>query len=434
MNPTRRLLQEAFTAAVTAVDPRRLVSAELECVAERLRWRDREVRLPRGRLVVLGAGKGAARMAAGLEALLGNRIDGGVVAVKAGHAEPLETIAVRECGHPIPDQASAQAGQELLRRALGCGENDLVLFCLTGGASALAVAPAEIPLQDKIRTNEVLVGAGASIAEINSVRKHLSLLKGGQLLRAARPAGVLTLALSDVIGNDPSTIGSGPTVPDPTTFADCLETLERYGLMTKLAPSVRLRLSSGSSGERTETPKPEEFPDALESFWLLGDLDDALDAAASHLASKGVAVERLERPMTGNTHEEAGALMALARGRQAAGFRGVVLAGGETTLEVTGTGRGGRNQEFALAAAQHLAGTTGISLLAAGTDGTDGPTDAAGAYADPSTLERLAARGIDVNRVLGDNDAYPALQALGDLLITGPTLTNVADIALVDIR
>lgn len=433
MSQTRRLLQDVFAAAVAAVDPFRLVTETVARVGEQLRWRDREVPLPRGRLCVLGAGKGSARMAAGLQSLLGDRIDGGTVAVKEGHGTVLERIAVRECGHPIPDQASARAGQELLRQAIDCDQDDLIVFCLTGGASSLAVVPAQITLEQKMAANRVLVRGGAAIQEINAVRKHLSLLKGGQLLRAAQPGTVLTLALSDVIGNDPSTIGSGPTVPDPTTFADCISAIERYGLSTKLAPAVRLRLFSGLNGERAETPKPHEFPDALENFWLLGGLDDALAAATRRVRELGLSVKRIEHPMTGNTHDEAIALVTRARADRAAGFRGVLVAGGETTLNVTGSGRGGRNQEFALAAARELAGSEGITLLAAGTDGTDGPTDAAGAFADGTTMERLAANRMGIEQVLGDNDAYPALQSLDDLLITGPTLTNVADVALVSI-
>lgn len=434
MSQTRRLLQDVFVAAVAAVDPLRLVKDTVACTGGQLRWRGREVALPQGRLFVMGAGKGAARMAAGLESLLGDRIDRGTVAVKAGHGMALERIAVRECGHPIPDQASARAGQELLRQAIDCDQNDLVIFCLTGGASSLAVVPAQISLEEKMAANEALVRGGAAIEDINAVRKHLSLLKGGQLLRAAQPATVLTLALSDVIGNDPSTIGSGPTVPDPTTFADCIATIERHGLSPRLAPAVRLRLFSGLNGERAETPKPQEFPDALQNYWLLGGLEEALAAATRCVQESGLSAKPIERPMTGNTHNEAIALVQRARADQAAGFRGVLVAGGETTLQVTGSGRGGRNQEFALAAARELAGSKGITLLAAGTDGTDGPTDAAGAFADGSTMERLAATGTRIEQVLGDNDAYTALGALGDLLVTGPTMTNVADIALVAVR
>jgi len=388
--------------------------------------------IPReGRLLVIGAGKAAASLAAGLEAVLGDRIDGGCIIVKHGHVEPLAHIVQHEGGHPVPDGAGLAGTRALLDMLVGLTPADRVFVVLTGGASALLVAPVEgVSLADKAGTTDLLLASGAAISEINTVRKPLSLVKGGRLLDAIGPAQSMTLMISDVPTDDPAMVGSGPTWHDNVSPAEALAIVEHYGVADKLPPAVLKRLSK---------VLPDRIPSHGDAQHLiLGNGGDSIHAAAARAAWMGYAVHIIDQRMEGDTHAAAhrfaASARAAAKARQAGGPATVLLAGGETTLKVKGAGKGGRNQEFALVAALDLAGVEGVTLLAAGTDGTDGPTDAAGAFADGGSIARGARLGLDAAALLANNDSYNFFSALCDLLITGPTGTNVMDltIAIVD--
>lgn len=380
-------------------------------------------------LVVLGCGKAGASMARALEDLLGDRVRGGFVVVKDGYAMPTRRIRVVEAGHPVPDARGITASRQLLAAAGAAGERDLVIFLVSGGGSALTPAPAPpITLDEKQAMTRALLGAGASIGELNAVRKHLSLLKGGQLARAAAPARVLTLALSDVIGDPLDVIASGPTAPDASTFAGALDVLARRGVRDVAPPSIVARLQAGVRGEIAETPKARDPIFERVTNLVIGNNALVVDAAVARARAVGYEPIVLTRTLEGEAREAAGSLVAHARTLP---VRSCLVAAGETTVTVRGRGRGGRCQEFALAAAREIEGRDDIVVLAAGTDGTDGPTDAAGALVDGGTVKRIAAAGGDVGVALDDNDAYRALGLAGDLIVTGPTNTNLLDLYLV---
>jgi glycerate-2-kinase len=383
------------------------------------------------RVLVVGAGKAVASMARGIERVLGTRIAAGLVITKQGHREDLQRIAVREAGHPVPDAAGRDATSELLGLLGTATRNDLVIVLLSGGASSLLVAPAAgLSLADKMATHAALVRSGADIRSVNIVRKHLSSIKGGQLALAANGARVLTLLLSDVLGDDPATIGSGPTVPDPSTYSDALQVLDRYDMRGQVPSTVLQYLCDGRDGLHPETPKevPGRTGRAIAPL-ILASNSMALMAAADTARGLGYEVTVCEHALTGD-NSSAASLFArrveqLAQSRAGSRPR-LLLGGGEMTVRVTGGGRGGRCQEFALRVALQLKDRFRWSLLAAGTDGTDGPTDAAGAYADDTTCARASA--MVLAQALADNDCYPVLAQLGDLLRTGPTGTNVLDV------
>lgn len=388
----------------------------------------------RGRVFVTGAGKAAASLARGLETVLGDRIDSGVVLVKHGHALPLRRIRVLEGGHPVPDAAGLAGTQQVMQAVEAASEGDTMFFVLTGGASALLVEPAaDLSFADVQSASRLLVNGGAQIDEINAVRKHLSAVTGGRLRQRAKCATFCTLAISDVIGDSPAAIGSGPTVADPSTFPECIEIVERYGLRGALPRAVIEHLEHGAAGRLAETPKDASELFRSSPYRIVASNRISIDAAARAAREAGCRVEILTTEMQGHTHEAAHRFAAELR--QAATVRGdatplVLLAGGETTLAVEGAGRGGRNQEFALVAALDLQGLDGVALLSAGSDGSDGPTDAAGACVDGSTVARAAALGFDLQDFLRRHDSYPLLDALGDLHRTGPTGTNVMDIVI----
>ena len=396
-----------------------------------------EVPLPqpgRGKVLVTGAGKAAASLARGLEAVLGDRIDSGVVLVKHGHGQSLQRIAVLEGGHPVPDAAGLAGTRQLMQTVEAASENDTMFFVLTGGASALLIEPAPgLSFADLQAASRLLVNGGAQIDEINAVRKHLSAVTGGRLRQRARCAAFCTLAISDVIGDSPAAIGSGPTVADPSTFQECVAIIERYGLRDALPRAVVEHLERGVAGLIAETPKEQSATFRGSHYRIVASNRISVDAAARAARERGCKVEILTTEMQGHTHEAAHRFAAALR--DAASARGdnaptVILAGGETTLPVKGSGHGGRNQEFALIAALDLQGVDGVSVLSAGTDGTDGPTDAAGAFVDGSTVARARARGLDADDFLRRQDSYTFLDALGDLHRTGPTGTNVMDLAI----
>jgi glycerate 2-kinase len=439
----REGLVAAWRAAVAAVHGETLLTrrSRLEGAQWLIERRDGEWRVPLpeaargGRLRVLGAGKAAASLARGVEAVLGARIDDGLVIVKHGHAEPLRHCRQLEAGHPLPDAASAAAAAEVFEFVGTPRAADLYLVLLTGGASSLLASPAAgLTLADKAAVTRELVASGAGIAEINIVRRHLSRIKGGQLARALAPASSLTLAISDVLGDEPAAIGSGPTVPDPSTFADALGVLARYRLEARVPPAALRHLRHGAAGGVAETPKPSDPAFARAGFLVLASLGDAAAAASDQARAAGYEVVSFGPWLEGDTHQRAREFATRLRELGAAWRPGapprMLVAGGETTLEVRGPGQGGRNQDFALIVAQELAGTEGLCALAAGTDGTDGPTAAAGGFADGGTLSRASAAGLDPAAILADNDSNRLLAATGDLFVTGPTGTNVMDLVL----
>jgi glycerate 2-kinase len=412
----RDAVRAIWDAALAAGDVAPLVRAHL--------------RLDRGpgRVVLLGAGKASGAMAAAAEDVLGDRVAGGFVVVKDGYGARLRNTEIAEAGHPVPEARGLAACGRLLELARAAGEDDLIVFLVSGGGSALTPAPAPpITMAEKQELTRLLLASGATIGELNAVRKHLSLFKGGQLARAAWPARVLTLALSDVIGDPLDVIASGPTAPDPTTFADALEVLARRGLSGRVPASIARRLQAGRAGEIQETPKPGDPLFERVQNVVIGNNALVTEAAVATARRLGFRTDLATRELQGEARDVAREFVARARQLSPPAC---LIAGGETTVTVRGRGKGGRCQEFALAAALELGPTDRITILAAGTDGTDGPTDATGAIVDGASVERGAAAGADARRALADNDAYAFLRASRDLIVSGPTRTNLLDLYL----
>lgn len=429
------VLKEILDAALVAVAPDRAVRANLTLQGSVLTAGEIEYDLNSySRIILLGAGKGAAPMAAEIEALLGDRLAAGLVVVKYGHTMELEKTTLLEAAHPVPDAAGKAAAEAILAAAEKAGSRDLVICVLTGGASALTPALADgLALEDVQATTRLLLESGASIHQINAVRKHLSSFGGGQLARAANPATVLTLIVSDVVGDNLDVIASGPTYPDSSSFKDCLEIMDRFGLRERLPESILNRLELGSEGYLRETPKVGDPIFGKVQNLIVASNSMALDAASAKAEELGFEPRVVTASMTGEARYEAVRLADEARHVMATCSLArpvCLLAGGETTVTLRGDGKGGRNQEMALACALDLGGEERVSALFAGTDGTDGPTDAAGGYALPSTLETARKSGADAHAMLDDNNSYPFLAAAECLLLTGPTLTNVMDLAV----
>ena len=388
------------------------------------------------RVVVAGMGKAALAMAGMVEQQLGEQIAEGAVVVPHGHTQtppphcpPPRRIEVLEAGHPVPDEHSVQAARRILALAEDCAEDDLLLVLISGGGSSLcADFEPPVTLADAQQTFRLLLESGADIHQINTVRKHLSRIGGGRLARAAAPADVLALVISDVVGDDLSVIASGPTVPDPTTFAEAIAVLRRYDLWHRVPESVRVRLEAGVTDPSLETPKPADPRFARVVTRLIGTNRRALEAAADEARQRGYSVRIITDRLTGEAREVGPRLVTALRDVRE--DRPVCLLwGGETTVTVRGSGRGGRNQELALAAALAMEGWDAAAvLLSGGTDGRDGPTDAAGAWATPDTAPRARACGMDPRAYLDNNDAYTFFEALEQLLFTGPTHTNVMDV------
>ncbi len=424
-------------AAIAAVRPEECIRRSLRLEGDILHVGDSRVDL-RGirRIYVVGFGKASAGMARAVEGILGERISGGLVITADGYRVPTDKVEVREAGHPVPDERGLSAAEEILSIVEGAREDDLVIVLISGGGSALLTAPAEgISLEDLARTNELLLRSGAVIQEINAVRKHLSRAKGGQLARLAQPARVISLILSDVVGDPLDSIASGPTVPDPTTYTDAIAVLRRYGIWDEVPSSVRRHLERGASGEVPETPKPGDPCFARVINVIVGSGRHAAEAALEKGEDLGFEGAILTTTLEGEAREVGKVLAAVARelrryGRPVSPPAILVLAG-ETTVTVRGKGKGGRNQELALSAALGIEGLREVVIASVGTDGRDGPTDAAGGIVDGGTAARIRAAGLDPLELLSDNDSYRALSASGDLLVTGPTGTNVADLVLV---
>ncbi len=419
----RRDLAAIFTAAIAAVDPARLVGEFLVGPA-RPAWLGGAPAV-----AVVGAGKAAARMAAGVEATLGPTTLTGIAVVPPGDTTPLRAIRVVHGSHPLPDERSCAAAGEVAAFLAATPAETPLLWLISGGASSLLVEPRPpLTLADKLAVHDLLLRSGVAIDDVNAVRKHLSTVKGGGLLRAAAGHAMQTLLLSDVVGDDPAVIGSGPTVPDPTTYGDALAILARHGLTGRVPKSVIELLHRGARGEIDETVKPDDPLAAAAPAAVIGSNRVALRAAACAAKQLGYQPVVEEAPLVGDTTRAAQAWAERVRAQSgAASARWCLLAGGETTVMVRGRGRGGRNQEFALAAAGRLAGRP-VAALSAGTDGIDGPTDAAGAFVDGRTCERARQAGLDPAGALAANDSHSFFAALGDLHRCGPTGTNVMDI------
>jgi glycerate 2-kinase len=437
---TKSKLEEIFLAGVKAVDPEHAVSRHVHRVGSRLEVGERTYDLDRfKRVIVVGAGKGTAPMALALENILGDRLSEGLIIVKYGHGTFLKKTRILEAAHPIPDEAGLAATRLLLDRLRECTADDLVICAFSGGGSALLIAPRPpIEFKEKQEATRLLVECGAAIDEINAVRKHLSQCKGGGLAGIAYPATVASLFLSDVIGDRLDVIASGPTAPDPSTFADCLEILDRYGLTRKVPGATLELLTEGARGGEDETPKSGDPIFEHVQNVIVGSNRSALEACREKAESQGYNTVVLSSRVSGESREVARVLAAIGQEVVESGQPlrppACILAGGETTVRVGGAGKGGRNQEMALAAAIAIQGWEGIGLLFAGTDGSDGPTDAAGAFADGATCSRAGDLGMDPSDFLSRNDSYHFFERLGDLLITGPTRTNVMDIVCIVIE
>ncbi len=425
---------EIFQAALKAVDPEEAVRRYVKPLDDGLQVGEHHLAYKDyDRILVVGAGKAGAPMARALEDLLGDRLTDGVIVVKEGHGLPLAHVRIHEAGHPVPDARGIKGAEEILTLVKDAGERDLVLCLISGGGSALLVAPAEgIGLEDKQAVTRLLLACGADIHEINTIRKHLSRAKGGGLARLAHPATVVSLILSDVIGDDLNVIASGPAVPDTSSFADARQVLEKYDIWDRVPRSVQRRIERGLQGEIADTPKAGDAVFARCFSELVGTNLQALKAAGLRAQALGYRTLILSSTVAGEAREVVKVLTAIAREVRGSAnplsAPACILCGGETTVTIRGDGRGGRNQEFALAAALAIDGLENLVVLAGGTDGNDGPTDAAGAIADGSTPARARARGLDPLDYLQRNDSYHFFQPLEDLVITGPTRTNVMDV------
>jgi hydroxypyruvate reductase len=435
----RAALARLQRAALRAADPAEAVYKAASRVGDQLLVGDRAYFLRDFAGVhVVGAGKAAAPMAEAVSEVLRDDLTDGLIITKYGHLDRTlpDRIQVREAGHPVPDESSAASTARLAALLQSTGARDLVIVVLSGGGSALMTRPAAgLSLADLQATTQVLLRAGATIHQINAVRKHLDEIKGGGLARLANGATIVTLILSDVIGDDLSVIASGPTVPDPSTFEDAWRVVEQFNLIDHIPTAVRDHLQRGRRGEIADTPKPGDPMFARVQTVIIGSNAQAAQAAEAEAQRLGFNTLLLSARVQGEAREVARVAAAIAQEIQYADRPvrkpGCVIMGGETTVTVTGRGRGGRNQELALAAAGAIDGLPHTLIASFGTDGTDGPTDAAGAMATGETVGRGRAIGLEAAAYLANNDSYTYFKALGDLIVTGPTGTNVNDVMVV---
>ncbi len=435
-------LLDIFNAALAAADPYNAVLNAACVERDQLQVDGAKYDLSGfERIIVIGAGKATARMALAVESLLGKRITAGLIVVKDGHTAPLKIIEQVEASHPVPNAAGIAGTQRILQMARAADEKTLVICLMSGGASALLISPVEgVTLQDKQDATRLLLNAGADIFELNAVRKHLSAAKGGRLAQAAWPAQLLTLIVSDVIGDPLDVIGSGPTSADNSTFAEAWAAIEKFGLQEKLPLRVAEYLQRGIAGQVPETVKENDACLTGTRNVIVASIRQALDAAQERSAQLGFSTRTISDTLQGEASDAARFLAQAARDELATmqpNERRCLLCGGETTVTVLGNGKGGRNQEFALVFALEIEGLRGVSMLSAGTDGTDGPTDAAGAMVDGNTIAQAKKHGIDPLHYLRNNDSYAFFQQLDSVsdthshLKTGPTGTNVMDIQIV---
>ena len=428
---------DIFQAGLRAADPAAALRNFCQLSDERLTVDGKKYDLRQfNKIFVLGAGKAGALMAKALEELLGNRITEGLVTVKYKHLEKLKKIKLQEAGHPLPDQNGLSGAEAIYRLATLADEKTLVICLLSGGGSSLLPLPvARVTLEDKQEATRTLLACGATIHEINTIRKHLSVIKGGGLAKAVYPATLITLILSDVIGDNLDSIASGPCVPDSKTFADCKAIFTKYSLESKIPPSVLTHIESGIAGQVAETPKAGQAFFKKTQNVIVANNFNALVKAKEKADELGYHTLLLSSMIEGETRDVATNHIAIAREIKVHGYPlqqpACILSGGETTVKIKGNGKGGRNQEFVLAAAIKMTGLTNITVLSAGTDGSDGPTDAAGAFADDTTLARAMESGLDAQHYLDSNDSYNFFDRLDDLYKTGPTKTNVMDLRII---
>lgn len=421
-------------AAIHAVQPANLLPQYLSVREEVVFVGGESISHPAGKIYVIGAGKAAAAMAAVTEQLLGNRIHAGIVTTKYGHALPTQKVRVMEAAHPVPDEQGVEAVKATRQLLQEVTPQDTVICLISGGASALwCDVPAETSLQEVQTVFDRLIRSGASIAEINTVRKHLSAIKGGQLVRHCNGAHIYSLVISDVPGDDLSVIASGPTVADSTTYKDATEVLHRYQLWHNLPHSIKRSMEEGLAGKRPETPKPGDPIFFNTHNFIIGSNKIALNAATA--AAKALEYEVQLNPsfITGSAEEAATTLVHTAMSYDGP-LPACIIQGGETTVKVTGRGIGGRNQHFVLSALQVMNSSsqsaTRLTILSGGTDGTDGPTGATGAIGDQHTLRRAAEVQLDITSYLKDHDAWHFFQRTDSLVVTGPTQTNVMDVMI----
>ena len=436
MKPVFALRQDAreiFNAALKAADAAKAVSRHLRVDGQSVDIDGRLYSLSNYRKIfVVGAGKGSAQMCKALAELIGDWLYGGIIITKYGYAVPVKKIAIIEAGHPIPDENGLRATKQVLSLLRQTTSEDLVINLVSGGGSALLCSPADgVPFHEKQEISRLLLRCGAPIGEINAIRKHISKVKGGHLARLAYPSTLISLILSDVVGDSISDIASGPTAPDPSTFSDCQTMLDRYKLRTEKSGSIGRLIDKGSAGEIEETPKPGDpiFNNVVNV--VIGSNRLAVIAAKEQAEALGYHVKVIDDLAEGEATELAVAHAAVIKEIYHSGrFRRstCVISGGESTVTVRGDGLGGRNQEFAVATALELDGLDGVVALIGGTDGTDGPTEAAGGIVDGGTVRRGKIKGLDPRDYLSRNDSYHYLQATDDLFVTGPTFTNVMDL------
>ncbi len=436
-NPQRQIYAQVLEAALHAVSPSVCIRQRVERSERYLRAGGKFYDLAElANIYVIGGGKAAAAMAQALEDVLQDGVTDGLVVVKDGYTAPTRYVKVWEAGHPVPDERSVEGAKRVVEIAQKATEKDLVIVLISGGGSALLTYPAEgLTLEDIQKTTDILLRSGATINEMNAVRKHCSRIKGGQLARHIAPAKALGLILSDVIGNPLDVIASGPLSPDPTTFADAWQVIQKYNLEDKLPPTVIEHLRAGLNNEIPETPKAGDPIFENVHMVIVGDNARAAEAAERAALNHGYNTAILSTFVEGEAREVARVIAALGkeleRYNRPLPLPACLILGGETTVTIRGQGKGGRNQELALSAAIALDGWDKITVVALGTDGTDGPTDAAGGMIDGQTVRRARQEGLDPVAYLNDNNAYPLLRKTQDLLITGPTNTNVNDLILV---
>jgi len=438
----RSMARTIFSRAVAAVNPferlQEILRIEEDCLFVRLNNDSENVFKLNSynRIFLIGTGKASASMAHAIEEIFGDWITKGVITTKYGHLLPLKRTEVMECGHPIPDENGLKGAKKILNMVKESGPEDLVIFVLSGGGSALLPLPADgITLQEKQEVTQLLLDYGADIKEINTIRKHISQIKGGWLAKWAYPSTVIGFLLSDVVGDQLDAIGSGPTVPDRSTFEEAWEILRKYDLLKEISHTVNQYLLSGKKGNSEETPKPGDAAFRKVYNHLIGSNILALRAAEKEASSLGFHTLILSSSIVGETREAARFHSAIVKEVISSGNPvprpACIISGGETTVTIKGNGLGGRNQEFALAGALEISELEKVVLLSGGTDGTDGPTDASGAVVDHTTLHRAQSMGLDPKAHLENNNAYPFFKSLEDLLITGPTHTNVMDVRII---
>ena len=433
----RALALQSLESALNAADPKLLLNSKMRLETSSLRVGDYAFDLAKFKHVyVVGGGKAGGAMAEVVEEILGSRVTAGVVNVPYGSKPKTRVVELNEASHPVPDQAGVDGARRMMGFAEEATQDDLVICLISGGGSSLMPLPREgITLEDEQALTNSLIKSGASITEINVIRKHLSAFKGGWLAKKAYPATLVNLVLSDVVGDPLDAIASGPTVPDPSTFNDAIKVLEKYGLWLTAPVSVHLVLSEGAEGILEETPKAGDPAFVKVNNVIIGNNRTASLAAAECLKSEGLKTVHFDDPLDGEASHMGKALAKFARNIAVNGFSLpkplALVASGETTVTVGGTGLGGRNQELSLSAALYLKDAENCVIASLSTDGVDGPTDAAGAIVDGFTLQRGRSWGLDAEKYLAENDSYHFFSKLGDLIITGPTGTNVNDISVI---